>query len=271
MAANSSIEWTDASWNPVTGCTETSPGCDLCYARTFAERWRGIPGHPYEQGFDLKLWPDRLGLPLTWRKPRRIFVNSMSDLFHKDVPDEFIDRVFATMASHQARRHVFQVLTKRTRRMARYMEHARERIAAIVGSWLLCDAIPSWDGPSWCPWPLSNVWMGTSIENDTYTWRANYLRQVPAAVRFISAEPLLSGLPSLDLTGIHWLIAGAESSHGARPMDEDWVRDLRDRCLSADVAFFYKQNADRRGHKLPLPVLDGRQWTQYPDAGAVGE
>lgn len=214
MAATSEIEWTDATWNPVTGCTEVSPGCDHCYAKTFAERFRGVAGHPYEQGFDLKLWPGRVTLPLRWKKPRKIFVNSMSDLFHKDVPDEFIHDVFRTM--HMADWHTYQVLTKRPRRMAQFF-------LTYAGT------LPS------------HIWMGTSIENDTYTWRADYLRRVKAEVRFISAEPLLSGLPSLKLDGIHWLIVGGESGHGARPCWPSWVYDLRDRCQDANVAFFFKQ------------------------------
>jgi len=234
MGADSKIEWTDSSWNPVTGCTKVSPGCDHCYAETFAERFRGVPGNHFEQGFDLKLWPDRLTLPLTWKRPRKIFVNSMSDLFHQDVPDDFIAQVFAVM--NEASRHTFQILTKRPSR------------AALMAQTL-----------TWTP----NIWMGTSIENDGYVWRADKLRQVPAALRFISAEPLLGELTRLNLEGIDWLIAGAESGHGARPMNEDWVRFLRDRCIDEDVAFFYKQHA-KNGRKIPTPVLDGRIWTQFP-------
>lgn len=215
MAINSAIEWTDASWNPVTGCTEISPGCDHCYAKTFAERWRGIPGHPYEQGFDLKLWPERLTLPLSWKKPRRIFVNSMSDLFHKDVPDAFIRDVFITM--ELTPRHTYQVLTKRPKRMARFFASYPDVV------------LPP------------HIWIGTSIESNAYTWRADELRKVPAAVRFISAEPLLSGLPSLNLDSTHWLIVGGESGHGARPMHPDWSRALRDQAQAAGVTFFFKQ------------------------------
>lgn len=235
MSSTSTIEWTDASWNPVTGCEEVSPGCDHCYARTFSERFRGVPGHPFEQGFDLKLWPERLLLPYQWKKPKRIFVNSMSDLFHKDVPDDFIFSVFETM--RMASWHTFQVLTKRPSR------------AALMAHRLY-----------WAP----NIWIGTSIENNDYIWRADKLRVIPATVRFISAEPLLEELTDLSLVGIHWLIAGAESGHGARPMDEDWVRFLRDQCQSAGTRFFYKQNAIR-GKKLPLPELDGKVWNEYPD------
>lgn len=180
MSDRSGIEWTDATWNPVTGCTQVSAGCDHCYALTFAERFRGVPGHHYEQGFDMRLWPSRLELPLRWRRPRRIFVNSMSDLFHRDIPDDFIKRVFATML--QADWHVFQVLTKRPDRMMRLLQNA---------SW--------WE-------PVPHIWLGTSVELDRFQWRVDKLRQTPAALRFISAEPLLGPLPSLDLDGISWVI-----------------------------------------------------------------
>lgn len=230
----SSIEWTDRSWNPVTGCTEVSPGCDHCYARTFAERWRGTRGHPYEQGFDLKLWPERLEAPLKWKRPSKIFVNSMSDLFHKDVPDEFIFRAFEVM--NRADWHIFQILTKRPSR------------AALMGYKL--------------PWS-ENIWLGTSIESNDYVWRADKIRNIPVGIRFVSAEPLLGPIPDLNLKGISWLIAGAESGHGARQMNEDWVRGLRDKCLESGIAFFYKQNAVR-GKKQPLPYLDGQQWIEYP-------
>lgn len=219
MAGKSKIEWTTDTWNPVTGCTEVSPGCDHCYAKTFAERWRGIEGHPYEQGFDLRLWEERLEVPLRWKKSRRIFVNSMSDLFHKDVPTDFIKRVFEVM--NRASHHQFQVLTKRPQRMAR-----------LVGE------------VEWTP----NIWQGVSIESNEYVWRADWLRKVPAAVRFISAEPLLGGLPDLSLDGIHWLIAGGESGHGARPMHPEWAGDLQERCATAGVAFFFKQ----WGEHLPI-------------------
>lgn len=235
MSLNSSIEWTDATWNPVTGCVEVSPGCDHCYARTFAERFRGVTGHPYEQGFDLRLWPSRLEYPLHWRKPRRIFVNSMSDLFHKDVPDEFVRQVFSVMS--RASWHNFQVLTKRPQRLA--------RLASTL------------------PWP-SHIWIGTSIESDEFVWRADYLRQVPAPIRFISAEPLLGPLPSLQLAGIQWLITGGESGPGHRPCDPDWVRSLRDRCQQAGVAFFHKQWGGRTP-KAGGRELDGHTWDEYPE------
>lgn len=235
MSVNSAIEWTDATWNPVTGCVEVSPGCDHCYARTFAERFRGVPEHPYEQGFDLRLWPSRLDYPLRWKKPRRIFVNSMSDLFHKDVPDEFVRHVFSVM--ERAHWHNFQLLTKRPQRLA--------RLASTL------------------PWP-SHIWIGVSMESDDYTWRADYLRQVPAIIRFISAEPLLGPLPSLRLDGIHWLITGGESGPGFRPCDPDWVRALRDKCQEEKVAFFHKQWGGYTS-KAGGRELDGRLWSEYPE------
>jgi protein gp37 len=234
VSDKSAIEWTDATWNPVTGCTEISPGCDHCYARTFAERFRGVEGHPYEQGFDLKLWADRLELPITWHKPRRIFVNSMSDLFHRDVPDDFIRRVFDTMI--RANWHIFQILTKRSDRLARL-------------------------GPS-LPW-AAHIWPGVSIELNRYVWRADHLRKVPAPIRFISAEPLLGPLDKLDLDGIHWLITGGESGWAHRPCDPDWVRDLRDRCKAAGTAFFHKQWGGRTP-KAGGRLLDGRTWDEMP-------
>jgi protein gp37 len=240
MADHSAIEWTDASWNPVTGCTEISPGCDHCYARTFAERFRGVPLHPYRQGFDLRLWYERLELPLRWRRPRRIFVNSMSDLFHEKVPDTFVKQVFEVMA--RADWHVFQVLTKRAKRMA--------------------DMAPD------LPWP-AHIWAGTSVELDDYTWRANTcLRRVPAAIRFVSAEPLLGPLPSLQLDHLSWLITGGESGPRHRPCREEWVRDLRDRCNEAGVAFFHKQWGGRTPKKQGR-LLDGRTWDEYPVPTAV--
>jgi protein gp37 len=239
VSERSSIEWTDASWNPVTGCTQVSPGCAHCYALTFAERFRGVPNHAYEQGFDLRLWEQRLELPLSWRKPRRIFVNSMSDLFHKDIPDEYIRRVFDVMV--RADWHIFQVLTKRSPRLAK-----------------LGKTLP------WAP----HIWAGVSIELDRYHWRADHLRQVPAEVRFISAEPLLGPLPRLNLEGIHWLITGGESGHGHRPIDIDWVRDLRDRCQSEGVAFFHKQWGGRTP-KAGGRDLDGRTWDEFPELGVL--
>jgi protein gp37 len=239
MSDKSAIEWTDATWNPVTGCRQVSPGCDHCYALTFAERFRGVPNHPYEQGFDLKLWPERLELPLKWKKPRMIFTNSMSDLFHKDIPDEYIHRVFDIMV--KANWHIFQVLTKRSGRLAR-----------------MALSLP------WTP----NIWMGVSIELDWYSWRANHLRQVPASTRFISAEPLLGPLPNLNLDGIDWLISGGESGLGYRPCNPEWVRDLRDRCQAAGVAFFHKQWGGRTP-KAGGRLLDGKTWDEFPTLNQI--
>jgi protein gp37 len=234
MAQTSSIEWTEATWNPVTGCDQVSPGCAHCYAKTFAERWRGITGHPYEQGFDLRLWPERIDVPVRWRKPKTIFVNSMSDLFHEDIPIEFVEEVFATMRT--AHWHTFQILTKR-----------HEHLLAIADRF---------------NWP-TNVWMGVSIENRRFVHRADVLRAVPAAVRFISAEPLLGALDGLDLTDIDWVIAGGESGPGHRRIDADWVRDLRDRCVEESVAFFFKQWGGHRP-KSNGRELDGQHWDQQP-------
>jgi protein gp37 len=234
MALHSTIEWTDATWNPVTGCTQVSAGCDHCYALAFAERFRGVPNHPYEQGFDLRLWPDRLELPLRWRKPRRIFVNSMSDLFHADVPEDFIRSVFDTML--RADWHVYQILTKRPQRLA--------KLATSL------------------PWP-DHVWIGVSIESNEVAWRADFLRKVPAAVRFISAEPLLGPIDQVDLDGIHWVITGGESGPNHRPCDPDWVREARDHCLSQEVAYFHKQWGGRTP-KAGGRELDGRTWDEMP-------
>lgn len=238
MADKSAIEWTDATWNPVTGCTEVSPGCDHCYAKTFAERFRGVAGHPYEQGFDLQLWPERLELPLKWKKPRHIFVNSMSDLFHKDIPDEYIFKVFDVM--RRADHHIFQVLTKRSARLARLAPRL--------------------------PWP-EHIWAGVSVETLRYRWRVDQLRQVPAAVRFISAEPLLGSLRELDISDIDWVITGGESGFGHRPCDPEWIRELRDKCQATGAAFFFKQWGGRTA-KRGGRELDGETWSQYPRASA---
>jgi protein gp37 len=234
MAQATAIEWTEATWNPVTGCGRVSPGCAHCYASTFAERWRGVPGHPYEQGFDLRLWPERLERPLRWRRPRLIFVNSMSDMFHELIPDEYVAEVFDVMV--RAPQHTFQVLTKRP-----------ERMVELASS---------------LPWP-ENVWLGVTIENRRFVERADLLRTVPAAVRFISAEPLLTPLTGLALESIDWLIAGGESGHRRRPIDIDWVRDLRDRCLRQGVAFFFKQWGGRTP-KAGGRLLDGVEWNEMP-------
>ncbi len=240
MSDRSAIEWTDASWNPVTGCTKVSRGCDHCYAETFAERWRGIAGHPYEQGFDLKLWPERLTLPMRWRRPRRIFVTSMSDLFHARVPFEFVERVWDVM--EKTPQHTYQILTKRPDRMARFAQR-----------------LPL----------LRNVWLGTSIEDQERIERADHLMSIDGYTHFISAEPLLGPLQfslARFAINIDWLIAGGESGPGARPCELDWLRDLREQCREAHVAFFVKQlggHPDKRGHDKAL--LDGRLWREMPD------
>lgn len=243
VADKSKIQWTEATWNPTTGCSRISPGCQNCYALTLAARLKKMGSARYQNdgdpktsgpGFGLTLHPDSLDQPLRWKRPRRIFVNSMSDLFHPDVPFEFVFDIIDVMA--QCPQHTFQVLTKRPQRM--------QRMVTVIGT-------------------PPNAWWGTSIENDTYTFRADHLRKTPAAVRFLSLEPLLGPLPSLDLTDIGWVIVGAESGRGARPMDEDWVREIRDRCVALNIPFFYKQNASG-GKKIPTPELDGRVWTEYP-------
>ena len=234
VADRSSIEWTQATWNPVTGCDKVSPGCAHCYAEAFAERWRGIPGHPYQQGFDLRLWPERLQQPLKSRRPRLIFVNSMSDLFHESIPEDYVREVFEVMG--RASHHTFQILTKR-----------QDRLVELAPSLV------------WHP----NVWMGVSIENRRFVHRADALRSVDAAVRLISAEPLLGPLEGLDLTGIDWLIAGGESGFRHRRCDPDWVRDLRDRCDTAQVAFFFRQWGGRTS-KTGGRDLDGRLYEDWP-------
>lgn len=235
MALDSCIEWTNATWNPVTGCTKISPGCKNCYAERMAKRLKAMGVPQYRDGFKVTLQPDSLQLPLNWRKPRLIFVNSMSDLFHKDVPLSFIRQVFDVMQA--ASQHTFQVLTK------------RPEIAAEFSRDL--------------PWP-ENVWVGTSIESAIYTHRIKTLAKIPAHVRFLSIEPLIGPIPRLPLRGIHWVIVGGESGPGARPMDADWVRRIRDRCLAQGVPFFFKQwggtNKKRTGR-----LLDGRTWDEMPE------
>lgn len=232
MAQNSSIEWTEATWNPVTGCTKVSPGCKFCYAERMARRLKAMGQPRYADGFRLTLQRDVVEAPLRWRSPRTIFVNSMSDLFHKDVPLDYIQQVFATM--EQADWHTFQVLTKRA-----------DRLEELAGD---------------LPWP-GNVWMGVSVENADYTWRIEHLQRAPAQVRFLSVEPLLGPIPELPLKGIHWVIVGGESGPGARPMDPTWVTDLRDQCVAAKVPFFFKQwggvNKSRTGRELEGRVWDG--------------
>jgi protein gp37 len=239
MSDRTRIEWTDATWNPARGCTKISPGCKHCYAEAFAERFRGMPGHAYEQGFDLRLVPEKLRAPLKWKRPRTIFVNSMSDLFHEGIPPAYLRQVFEVMV--QAHWHTFQVLTKRS-----------ERLVALSRD---------------LPWP-ENVWMGVSIESAEYCSRAHDLARVPAALRFLSVEPLLGPIPHLPLNDIAWAIAGGESGPRARPMDLAWARDIRDQCRNAGVPFFLKQLGGRRGKRGgSQAVLDGRLWREFPAAG----
>ena len=238
MADGSAIEWTDATWNPVTGCAKITAGCDNCYAQRFSERFRGVPGHPFENGFDLTLRPERLRQPLAWRRSRMIFVNSMSDLFHKAVPREFIDGVFDTM--EEADWHVFQVLTKRSSLMRDYLKRRyRHRT------------------------PPAHIWLGVSVEDGGSSARIEHLRQAPAAVRFLSAEPLIGAIGEVDLSGIHWVIAGGESGPGARPMHVDWARQIRDLCAAQGVAFFFKQWGGFRPNTGGRD-LDGREWNELP-------
>jgi len=255
MSDKSKIEWTDATWNPVTGCTKISPGCAHCYAETFAKRFRGVPDHPYEQGFDLKLWPDRLDLPLAWKERKMIFVNSMSDLFHENVPDDFIGKVFDVMT--QAKHHIFQVLTKRSERMLAWtMAHFYSDRSKKGGK---------------ATWP-QNVWLGVSLENQNYTWRIKHLQKSPTYIRFISIEPLLSPI-SLDealLDDIQWVIVGGESGPRARPMKPEWVYEIRNQCEKYRVPFFFKQwgtfdsSGKRVGKKAAGRILDGRTWNEVP-------
>jgi protein gp37 len=263
MSDKSAIEWTDATWNPVTGCTKVSPGCAHCYAETFAERFRGVQGHPFEQGFDIKLWPERLILPLRWKEPRRIFVNSMSDLFHEAVPDEFIEKIFEVMT--HANHHVFQVLTKRA-----------ERMAVWTGSKFSSSRDPTRlpereQGNGTNPWP-AHIWLGVSVENQRFTSRIRSLKQTPALVRFLSVEPLLSpvNLESSMLDGIHWVIVGGESGPRARPVKPEWVSKIREQCERHQVPFFFKQwgaydpSGKRVGKKVAGRILDGRTWDEMP-------
>ena len=228
MADKSEIEWTDATWNPVTGCTKITRGCDNCYAERFAERWRGIAGHPYEQGFDLRLWPSRLDQPSQWRKPRMIFVNSMSDLFHKDVPRDFIDKVFDRMETVD--RHIYQVLIKRSSLMRDYLRSRYPEAAAP-----------------------EHIWCGVSVEDNTAKSRIGHLRAAPATVRFLSIEPLLGPVGNIDLEGISWVIVGGESGPNAREMRYEWVCDIRDQCAGVGVPFFFKQWGGR------TPKAGGRE------------
>lgn len=239
MAAQSSIEWTESTWNPITGCTKVSPGCLHCYAERMARRLKAMGQEKYANGFKLTRHADCLDQPLHWRKPRMVFVNSMSDLFHEDVPISFVQKVFDVM--RRASRHTFQVLTKRSRR--------------------LLELNPEID------WP-ENVWMGVSVENQDYTVRIEHLRKTSAEVKFLSLEPLLGPLHHLTLEGVDWVIVGGESGPGARAMDEEWVVEIRDQCLKSDVPFFFKQWGGVR-RKEAGRELEGRTWSQTPAPAAV--
>ena len=247
--AKTAIQWTQMSWNPVTGCDKVSPGCAHCYAETFAERFRGVPGHPYEPGFDLTLRPERLRQPYAWKTPRLVFVNSMSDLFHEDIPYDFLSEVYRTM--RVTARHTFQVLTKRSARMAQLLIDHHEDLLR--------------------PGASRHIWHGVSVENQRWTSRIADLRTVPSAVRFLSCEPLLGPL-ALDLAGIHWVIVGGESGPGARPMDPAWARSVRDQCAAASVPFFFKQwgahdaTGQRVGTKRAGRTLDGVIHDAMPQA-----
>lgn len=239
MSLNSHIEWTDATWNPIRGCTKISPGCKHCYAEVFAERFRGVEGHPYAQGFDLRLVPEKLGEPFRWRTPKMVFVNSMSDLFHEGVPDSYIEAVANVMV--RANWHTYQVLTKRSKRLTKLLT-TRLQFAAAA----------------------RHIWWGVSVEDKRYALaRIPDLQSAPARVRFLSVEPLLEELGSLDLRGIHWVIVGGESGRSARPMKREWVLSIRDRCAAAGVPFFFKQwggfHKKRAGRKL-----DGRTYSEFP-------
>jgi protein gp37 len=239
MSVKTKIEWTDTTWNPVRGCTKISPGCAHCYAETFAERFRGVSGHPYEHGFDLRLVPEKLAEPLHWLTPRMIFVNSMSDLFHKEVPDEYIAAVAHVMVT--ANWHIYQVLTKRS-----------ERLVNLLRTKLYLAA------------QQAHIWWGVSVENKKHGLpRIEHLRAAPADVRFLSIEPLLEHLGPVNLEKIDWVIVGGESGCGARPMKADWVRDIRNQCQKAGVPFFFKQWGGVRKRDTGR-LLDGRTYDEFP-------
>lgn len=245
MSDNSKIEWTDATWNPVRGCTKVSPGCKHCYAETFAERFRGIPGHPYEQGFDLRLVPNKMAEPLTWQNSKMIFVNSMSDLFQDGVEDDYIVDVVKVM--EMASWHTYQVLTKRS-----------ERLSRLLSTKLAFAA------------KLPHIWWGVSVEDKKFGLpRITDLQEAPAAVRFLSVEPLLEDLGRIPLKGISWVIVGGESGPGARPMAKEWVLDIRDQCRNAEVPFFFKQWGGVRKSEAGRK-LEGRTYDEFPEMTAGG-
>ena len=244
MAQNSSIEWTNATWNPVTGCTKLSAGCDNCYAERFSERFRGVKDHPFEQGFDLTLRPHRLEQPISWKKSKMVFVNSMSDLFHKKVPTNYIDRVFDTM--ELASWHVFQVLTKRSSLMRNYVNRRYADRSAP-----------------------EHIWLGTSVEDHTKRSRIRHLQSTNAAVRFLSVEPLIGDPGELDLSNIEWVIVGGESGPYARPLQLEWARSVRDQCVAQETPFFFKQWGGFRP-KSGGRELDGQEWSEFPALSKEG-
>jgi protein gp37 len=244
MSDNSKIEWTDATWNPVRGCTKISAGCLHCYAETFAERFRGVPGHPFEFGFDLRLVPEKLGDPIRWSRPKKLFVNSMSDLFHEDVSDEYIEKVCRVMLA--ANWHTYQVLTKRADRMAALLQ-----------------------GKLWQAAKAAHIWWGVSVENQQHGLpRIAKLRSAKPAVAFLSIEPLLEDLGNFELRGIQWVIVGGESGPGARPMLHEWVRSIRAQCQTQGVAFFFKQWGGVRKAEAGR-TLDGKTYDEYPATAQV--
>ena len=239
MAETSAIEWTDATWNPVRGCTKISPGCKHCYAEVFAERFRGVRGHPYERGFELRLVPEKLLEPLRWTRPKTVFVNSMSDLFHENVPNDYVAAIAEVM--NESPWHVYQVLTKRSDRLLHLLSESLLRAAAT-----------------------KSIWWGVSVEDRKYGFpRIADLQHSQAAVRFLSIEPLLEDLGDLDLAGIDWVIVGGESGHGARSMDPDWVLSILDQCQRANVPFFFKQWGGVRKSRTGR-LLNGRTYDNFP-------
>jgi len=243
MADNSSIEWTDATWNPVTGCTKISAGCDNCYAARFSERFRGVPGHPFERGFDLTLRSERLLQPIEWKRPRMIFVNSVSDLFHKEIPKAYICKVFDTM--EKADWHIYQVLTKRSSLLRKFINERYQTRKAP-----------------------EHIWFGVSIENDKVVSRVTHLQNANVSVRFLSIEPLIGPVGKLNLRSIDWVILGGESGPGARPMDPEWAIDIRNQCVKSKAAFFFKQWGGRTP-KAGGRLLEGREWNQFPREAPV--
>lgn len=239
MSDNSKIEWTDATWNPVRGCTKVSPGCAHCYAETFAERFRGVPDHPFEFGFDMRLIPEKLADPIRWSKPKKIFVNSMSDLFHEGVPDDYIEKICRVMLA--ANWHTYQILTKRADRLASLLQGKLKNAAQA-----------------------SHIWWGVSVENRTYGLpRIDMLRKSKVNVAFLSVEPLLEDLGRINLGGVSWVIVGGESGPGARPMNIEWVREIRNQCEQSGAAFFFKQWGGIRKSETGR-TLDGKTYNEFP-------